>query len=188
PRLLGSVYIDGKLACHAVARGYILGHPMKAQEQLPAAFFHKLHSILKQVHHRKIAYMDLHKRENVIVGMDGAPYLIDFQVSYMLPRGWWTRLTVLPILLKLFQQSDDYHCIKHYIRHSEEGKRTGEAAIHASRPWWIRLHRLVAVPFRWLRRRLLVLAGIRQGRGRVETEVFAEDALREPVKELPTAA
>jgi hypothetical protein len=46
-------------------------------------------------------------------------------------------------------------------------------------PWWIRVHRLVARPFRELRRRLLVRLGIRSGKGRVETEVFAEHALRD---------
>jgi hypothetical protein len=37
---------------------------------------------------------------------------------------------------------------------------------------------MVAVPFRSARRRLLVLLGIRKGRGRAETEHFPEDAVR----------
>jgi hypothetical protein len=37
----------------------------------------------------------------------------------------------------------------------------------------------VAVPFRNLRRRLLVVLGIRKGRGRAETEHFPEDAVRQ---------
>jgi hypothetical protein len=38
------------------------------------------------------------------------------------------------------------------------------------RPWWIRLHRSVAVPFRTARRQLLVLLGVRRGKGRAHTE------------------
>jgi hypothetical protein len=188
PRVLGSVVVDGEVARHAVARGYILGHPMKTNEKLPLTFFEKLRSILKQVHARRIAYMDLHKRENIIVGDDGSPYLIDFQVSYILPSGWWTNLTLLPWMLRLFQKSDRYHCVKHFVRHSLEGGREGERAVNAARPWWITIHRGIAVPVRWLRRKLLVLLGIRQGKGRVETEVFAEDALREPPSQLSNAA
>ena len=47
-------------------------------------------------------------------------------------------------------------------------------------PWWIRAHRLVARPFRELE---TPIAGTcwrsRSGKGRVETEVFAEHALRD---------
>jgi hypothetical protein len=179
PRLLGPVMVDGKVVQHAVARGYIMGHPMRAKELLPATFFEKLRDILDEVHAQDIAYMDLHKRENVIVGDDGDPYLIDFQVSYILPRGWWTRLTPLPWIMRLFQQSDRYHTVKHYAKHCLVGQNEGKAQIIAARPFWIKLHRFVAVPFRETRRRLLVLLGIRKGKGRVETEAFAEDGLRE---------
>lgn len=179
PRLLGPVKVDGKVATNAVARGYIMGHPMRAKEMLPAAFFEKLRDILDDVHAQNIAYMDLHKRENVIVGDDGEPYLIDFQVSYILPRGWWTRLTPLPWLLRLFQQSDRYHTVKHYAKHCLAGQTEGKEKVQAARPFWIKLHRWIAVPFRETRRRLLVLLGIRKGKGRVETEAFAEDGLRD---------
>jgi hypothetical protein len=47
----------------------------------------------------------------------------------------------------------------------------------------VRAHRLVARPFRELRRRLLVKLGVRSGKGRVETELFAEHALRQPSAE-----
>jgi hypothetical protein len=179
PRLLGPVYINGRLASHAVARRYIAGHPMRSKEVLPATFFDELQSTLKEVHARKIAYMDLHKRENIIVGDDGKPYLIDFQVSYLLPDGWWPKVTLLPWMLKLFQKSDDYHCTKHIVRHSTMEPVAARAKLNAARPFWIKLHRLVAVPIRELRRRLLVVLGIRQGKGRVETEAFAEDGLRQ---------
>lgn len=179
PRLLGHVMINGKRVRHAIARSYIAGHPMRSNEPLPVAFFNELQQAISEVHRRNIAYMDLHKRENVIVGDDGRPYLIDFQVSYILPRGWWTRLTLLPWILKLAQQSDDYHVVKHIIRHSQLDPDEARARIAAARPLWIKIHRWFAVPFRAFRRRLLVCFGIRKGKGRVESEAFAEDALRQ---------
>ena len=158
---------------------------MRDKEVLPTTFFDELQSTLKEVHTRHIAYMDLHKRENIIVGDDGRPYLIDFQVSYLLPSSWWARITPLPWILKLLQKSDDYHCIKHIIRHSTMDPVDAKAKLTAARPLWIKLHRLVAVPIREMRRRLLVLLGIRQGKGRVETEVFTEDGLRQPAQSVP---
>ena len=188
PRLLGPVYVNGRLASHAIARVYIAGHPMRDKEVLPTTFFDQLQSTLKAVHARHIAYMDLHKRENIIVGNDGKPYLIDFQVSYLLPDGWWAKFTLLPWMLKLFQKSDDYHCVKHIVRHSTMKHAEAKAKLDSARPLWIKLHRWVAVPIRETRRRLLVLLGIRQGKGRVESEAFAEDALRQPATELHQAA
>lgn len=182
PRLLGPVYVDGKLAPNAVARAYIPGHPMRAKEVLNVSFFEELQSTLKNVHARQIAYMDLHKRENVIVGEDGRPYLIDFQVSFLIPTSWWAKLTPLPWLLKLFQRSDDYHCHKHLIKHSDLDPALAKKQLDQARPFWIKMHRWIAVPIRELRRKALVLFGVRRGKGRVETEAFAEDALRDPVR------
>lgn len=178
PRLLGPVYIHGRLASHAVARSFIPGHPMRAREPLPQAFFDQLQATLQVVHQLQIAYMDLHKRENIIVGDDGQPYLIDFQVSYLLPTGWWAKLTPLPWLLSLMQQSDNYHCTKHRVKHTNVDAQSARSQVKKARPFWITMHRWIAVPFRELRRRLLVLFGIRKGKGRVESEAFAEDGLR----------
>lgn len=179
PNLMGPVFVDGMLARHAVARVFVAGHPLGSKEMLPQSFFDQLQEIIHGVHQRRIAYMDLHKRENVIVGDDGQPHLIDFQVSYILPRGWWTRLTPLPWLLRLFQQADHYHCVKHVVKHSKVDYVTAKKKLIESRPLWIKMHRWIAVPIRELRRKLLVLWGIRHGKGRVETESFVEDGLRQ---------
>jgi hypothetical protein len=54
----------------------------------------------------------------------------------------------------------------------------GEAQIAAHRPFWIMAHRLIAMPFRAVRRRLLTRLRVRDGRGRAHSEVFAEEAVR----------
>jgi hypothetical protein len=174
PKPLGPVYANGKLHRNAVARKYIPGHPLASDEVVGPHFFTILRATLREMHDRGIAYVDLHKRENVIVGRDGRPYLVDFQICFDAthPRVRW-----IPGVGRVFAAlcaGDRYHLAKHTFR-------TAGAAVDAPKPEipaWLQMHRLVAVPFRQLRRRMLVSKGIRTGRGAVASEVFAEDAVR----------
>jgi hypothetical protein len=68
--------------------------------------------------------------------------------------------------------------MKHWARLRPEQCGFDAVALRKQIPWMIRAHRLVARPLRELRRRLLVQLGVRTGKGRVETELFAEHALR----------
>jgi hypothetical protein len=166
----GRVMVGGRVLPNAVAHEYVPGHPLMDRERVADTFFPRLRGLLAELHRRGLAYVDLHKRENVIVGDDGEPYLIDFQISVGLPS--WGPLGAV---LRLLQHSDDYHLDKHVARNRPDqclGRPTGRM------PWSIRLHRLFAQPLRSLRRRLLVLAGVRKGRGRAETEHCPEDAVR----------
>ena len=52
--------------------------------------FHDLHRLLQEMHERRTVYVDLHKRENIIVTERGEPCLIDFQISLSWPR-WLPR-------------------------------------------------------------------------------------------------
>lgn len=177
PAAVGAVAVDGARQENAVARRYVAGHPLRRGERVRAEFFPAFERLLAEVHRRGIAYMDLHKRENVIVGEDGLPYLIDFQVSFLLGESRWARCWPLRKLLTLLQQGDRYHLLKHRLHH-EAKSATAKAEAAAARPWWIRAHRAVAVPFRALRRRLLTILGVRQGDGRATSEFFPEDAVR----------
>jgi hypothetical protein len=172
PTPLGPVYAGGVRLRNAVARAYVAGHPLGKDERVAPTFFPALRRALREMHVRGIAYVDLHKRENVIVGDDGRPYLVDFQISFDVTH---PRLRWLPGIRAAFDQlcaGDMYHLEKH-VRHADpHGYQVPEI------PAWLRIHRLFAVPFRQLRRRLLVARGIRTGRGAVATEVFAEDAVR----------
>jgi hypothetical protein len=174
PTPLGPVYASGRLLRNAVARSFIAGHPLGKDERVEPAFFPSLRRALREMHVRGIAYVDLHKRENVIVGDDGRPYLVDFQISFDVTH---PRLRWLPGVRAVFDSlcvGDLYHLEKHVRRADPLATEYSAPEI----PAWLRLHRLVAVPFRQLRRRLLVARGIRTGRGAVATEVFAEDAVR----------
>ena len=172
PRPMGDVFAQGQLMRHAIARHYVAGHPLGKDECVGPGFFPSLRRALREMHLRGIAYVDLHKRENIIVGDDGRPYLVDFQISFdaTVRRHLW-----MPVVRTAFEQlciGDMYHLEKHVRRSGSAGYEPPEI------PLWLQLHRLIAVPFRQLRRRLLVARGIRTGRGAVASEVFAEDAVR----------
>jgi hypothetical protein len=174
PALAGPVRVDGPILGHTVAREYIAGHPLGNREAVPDTFFPDLHHLLQEMHERRTVYVDLHKRENIIVSERGEPCLIDFQISLS-----WPKWLPLGPLFEIFRRSDEYHLMKHWVRCRPDQCGVDTIDLQKRIPWWIRAHRLIARPFRELRRRLLVRLGVRSGKGRVETEVFAEHALRD---------
>ena len=182
PKLAGPVTVDGGAPLpYAVARWYIPGHPLAKGERVDDRFFPAFRTLLGEIHRRGMAYVDLHKRENVIVGeADGAAYLVDFQIGVTLPR-WWP----VGAILRLLQRSDDYHLAKHWAAHRPDQCGFTTADLQKRIPWWIKAHRLVARPFRECRRRLLVALKVRSGRGRVETEYLPEDAVRAASATVP---
>ncbi len=174
PSLSGAIEIDGKRVPHGVARDFVEGHPLRFKEAVSDEFFPDLRRLLADMHGRNVVYVDLHKRENVIVGESGRPCLIDFQISLA-----WPRWIPTGPLFRIFSRSDEYHLMKHWARCRPDQCGIDSETLQKSLPWWIRAHRAVARPIRELRRRLLVRIGVRSGKGRVETEVFAEHALRD---------
>ena len=155
-----------------MAHDFVPGATLSATGHVDDLFFERLWHLLGEVHAARIAYVDLHKAENILVGTDGQPYLMDFQISLYVPRflpfGW---------VLALFQKSDHYHFAKHKkLRRPDQCDDETERL--ASRPWWISLHRLVARPLRELRRALLVKIGVRAKGGKVWTEQVPEEGLR----------
>ena len=178
PALAGQVSAEGHCFGNAVARNYIEGHPLGNREAVNNSFYPALRALLRSMHERKIVYVDLHKRENILVNERGEPCLIDFQISLAWPR--W--LPAGP-LFTLMRRGDEYHLMKHWSRSRPDQCGFDEVTLRTRIPWPIRVHRLVARPIRELRRRLLVKLGVRTGKGRVETELFAEHALRQPSPE-----
>jgi hypothetical protein len=173
PELSGPVAIGGVVQRNGVAREFVEGHPLGDRERVGDDFFPRLHALLKAMHARRIVYVDLHKRENVLVDAHGRPCLFDFQIGVR-----WPRWLPAGFVFGLLTGSDDYHMRKHWARCRPDQYAADEASATVPPPWWIRAHRLVARPVREMRRRLLVRIGVRTGRGRVESERFAEHALR----------
>jgi hypothetical protein len=179
PNSLGDVRVDGQVWRTAVARGYVAGHPLGKGETVGPFFFSSLENTLETMHARGLAYVDLHKRENIIVGDDGRPYLIDFQIGFDAAARRVRHWPGVGWLFSILCRSDLYHLAKHVAKHDPLRAADAARASERNRPWWIRAHRLVAVPFREARRRMLKGIGVRSGAGRVETELFVEDGLRD---------
>lgn len=177
PSSLGPVRSAGRMLSHALAREFIDGHALREGERVDDAFFLRLRFLLVELHRRGVAHVDLHKRENILVGSDGRPYLIDFQISFRQPRLPLLRGLVRP-LLAILQQCDDYHLLKHQLKHRPDQCSFAPEEIARLRPWWIRVHRGLAVPFRTCRRQLLVWLGIRSACGHAHSETFPEVAHR----------
>lgn len=125
---------------------YIAGKTLDEKPNLPDDFFGQSQALLEKIHQRNICYMDLNKRGNIIVGTDGRPYLIDFQISWCLPAKWCRRL---------LQREDLYHLLKHKRRFRPD-LLTQDEHISAGKPsLLIRVHRVIAWPFQKVRRFIL---------------------------------
>lgn len=169
PRVFDHVIADGRTCPHAVAHEFVPGTPLSLSQKLRGDFFSNVEALLGQLHSKRIAYVDLHKQENVIVGDDGHPYLIDFQVSVQLPSSRWATP-----LFRMLRDCDLYHVDKHRWIHGQPPASMKSRP----RPWWLGLHRSFAVPLRTLRRRFLVAIGVRRGEGSSATEAAPEVGLR----------
>ena len=73
PEMLGLVGETGFL--HA----FVEGRPLEKGKPVPDGFFAELEALLREVHKRGIAYVDTNKPQNILLGDDGRPHLIDFQ-------------------------------------------------------------------------------------------------------------
>jgi hypothetical protein len=149
PHLMGTVGRTGLL------HSYVPGRPLGRREAVSDTFFDELRSLLTALHERHIAYVDLNKRQNILLGDDGRPYLIDFQISLLLPPLGWRRSWPVRWLLARFQQADRYHYLKHKRRLRPDLLTPDERAAVSRLSAWIRLHRWLTRPLTHLRRAVL---------------------------------
>ncbi len=178
PVSLGAVSVHGEPVATAVAHEWIEGHALAEGEAVDDWFFPQLEAILDEAHRRGIAHVDLHKRENILVDDQGRPFLIDYQISFGIASERAGARVLLGGLLRLLQRCDRYHLLKHRVKHRPDQVGLTLADMQRMRPWWIRAHRCVAVPFRTFRRRLLTVLGIRSKSGHAFSEAFPEVAHR----------
>ena len=85
-----------------------------------------------------MAYVDLEKCENVLVGDDGLPHLFDFQISWYWSRRWGGELLPLRVMRGWFQRGDRYHLIK--LRRRTRPDQLSPEVLAASyrKPWYVR--------------------------------------------------
>lgn len=178
PADAGPVWIDGRERRSAMAHSYIDGRPFHIDDKPPDIFFFRLAEMLKAMHQRGLAYVDLNKRENILITTDGGPALVDFQLHFAPPR-WALRLPPVRWLFRELQANDLYHLHKHIDWHRPDLLPVAASDWSRQQPITGRVWRIVYVrPMQIFRRRLLVWLRIREGTGLAVSELEPEKAAR----------
>ncbi|HUR26681.1 MAG TPA: phosphotransferase [Planctomycetota bacterium] len=108
-------------------RDYQEGVALSETEELAADFFERLAELVREVHARGVCHNDLHKEQNVIVGEDGRPALVDFQLASVHRVG--SRLQ------RSRAREDLRHVEKHRRRYLRDGRGPeGSAFVLAAEP------------------------------------------------------
>jgi hypothetical protein len=149
PAVLGTIGRTGFV--HA----FVPGRPLSADRPVPNKFFDQLLALLGQLHARGMAYVDTNKPENILLGDDGRPYLIDFQISADARTfgGAWS--PIARWLVRRLQHEDRYHVLKHKRRLRPDELTPAERDAAERKSWLIRLHRAVFKPYFLVRRRIM---------------------------------
>lgn len=140
----------GQIGDTGFVHAFVPGRPLQKGKPVPDGFFDQLQRLTEELHRRFIAYVDTNKPENILLGDDGRPHLIDFQISWDLhelgdnPLNRW--------ILHRLQREDIYHLAKHKKRLRPDELQPGELELATRQSALIRLHRLVTRPYFILRR------------------------------------
>ncbi len=127
---------------------FIPGDTLQVRRDVDDQFFDRLATLLAGCHERGVACVDISKKANIIVGDDGKPYLIDFQISMgLLPpqspmQRIWNQST------RHQMQEDLYHIYKHKKRIRGDLLRDWEHTLAVTRPGLNRFHgRFIRRPY-----------------------------------------
>ncbi len=135
---------------------YVQAVPLDQEVALPAGFLKRLRGVLHAIHLRGVAYVDANKLSNILVGAEGQPYLVDFQISLRRRDDWpWPLRTIAERIVRYCQSRDLYHLYKHKRRIGTEPLSAREQRLSRWRGGWHRLHRALTKPYRAVRRRFL---------------------------------
>jgi len=148
PKFLGRIGDTGFL------HEFVPGEELHPGLPLTPEFFEQLKALFEALHARHVAYVDSNKRENILYGTDGRPWLIDFQISMESPKGekaGWVRRR----WLRRFIRADWYHYYKHKTRllpgactEEDFGRAEKRGILHS-------IHRFFARPVIVMRRKFL---------------------------------
>lgn len=149
PKLLGRWGPTG------IVHQFVDGQPLSRDITVPDDFFDRLERAVRAIHARGMAYVDLEKRQNVLVGVDGKPYLVDFQISWRPPSVNGRRSGPARWLLRRLQEGDRYHILKLRRRFRRDQLTDEQLRRSYHKPFWIRLHASLTAPLLKIRRRTL---------------------------------
>jgi len=134
---------------------YIEGCSLDESKNLPDDFFDHLLELLNRIHSLGIAYLDMNKRGNIIVGEDGRAFLIDFQIALYMNKNPSFGKSFAQYFWNCSKKADLYHLFKHKRKLKPQLLNPEEKNISHSKNKLISLHRSLTRPFRKLRRQLL---------------------------------
>lgn len=145
----------GTLGPTGFVHEFVPGDQLRREKKVSDTFFDELADLLRAVHARGIAYVDLNKRQNILVGEDGRPWLIDFQISFRLGR---RRGAIPRLVLQTLQEHDWYHFAKHKRRCRADLMTEREIAASYEPTGLLQTHRRVSRPYfkvrRWILKKL----------------------------------
>lgn len=145
----------GRYGKHGITHAFVEGHPLEKGERVADDFFPRLAEGLAEIHRRGLAYVDLEKPENVLVGANGRPYLFDFQISWRWPFAFLRERWPVTAIARRFQAGDLYHLAKLQRRTRPDQFSPEQLAAAKRRPFLVRLHNGLTRPLTLLRRRAL---------------------------------
>jgi len=119
PRLVRDAQLEAPRPSAVVLRSFIEGRPLSRADELPEDFFEHLDLLVVALHARGVCHNDLHKEQNIVVGPDGLPNLVDFQLSSVHARRGF--------VFASRAREDLRHVEKHRNRYTRLGRGPGGA-------------------------------------------------------------
>ena len=173
-----------------LVHAFVEGHPLQRRERVDDAFFDRLEGLLGELHRRRIAYVDLEKRENILVDAEGRPALIDFQISWWWPADRASRKglgRLLPdaigrFILARLQKADYYHLLKHRRRHRPDLLTPEQIRESYHCGPLVRVHRVLSWPITATRRMVLKILTGRSRSLKQDGPEFMEAVPGDPLK------
>jgi RIO-like serine/threonine protein kinase len=117
PRLVRDSALEAPRPDAVVLRSFLEGRPLSRAEELPEDFFEHLDRLVAALHARGVCHNDLHKEQNILVGPEGLPYLVDFQLASVHARRG--------ALFASRAREDLRHVEKHRNRYTRLGRGPG---------------------------------------------------------------
>jgi len=135
---------EAPAAREVLVRSWLAGVPLHAATALPADFFERLEEVVREAHALGVCHNDLHKEGNVLVGPDGRPRLVDFQLASVHARPGRS--------FRVRAGEDLRHVRKHARRYARGGDPAAVPVAAERRSWlaaaWMRFGKPVYNPLR----------------------------------------
>jgi len=155
----GVPQVIARLDARTFVREFAEADPLNEVGEVPEAFFGELLDCLADIHASGVACVDLSKRENILVGHDGSPVLMDFQAAWHLKPGGAAAFLFGP-LLRMLQRGDIYHVYKHRQKRFPEAPIPAPPAFVERGLIGVHLHRwFLRKPYLAIRRLLVERSG-----------------------------